>query len=468
MIETRQQNIQRSEPRLNGRFTAVFAAVALYLSVGSNQEAQAGALEQNQYKLPPAAEKISQMTLGDLANPFRGETAMLYVHKVRAGENLGGIAKQFLLEESRYKEIMTLNGIENPSKLKVGQALYLILQGEQIAANFDADVVAFPSMDGRIMHLFSYKPGKEINTDILLNSFYPGIDEEQKNFIKQLNRIGRIVPAGKSLWLPWAKTGLEKPTAEVDDNPKTVEQDYIVHKITSGQTLTAIAIKYFGDKHRVGEIAEFNGIKDPGKIKVGQEIKIPIVKPEKKEEVKPTSPKKSPNIPNRDFFRERLPKPQTLLAGNLPAEILNGVDPFLVQAIIQKESVGNPNALGQDGEIGLMQIKPSTAKWIAEKVELPIPTREELFNPRVNIKYGTAYFAWILKRNAGNVEHALMEYNMGPGDFAELKAQNGGDIPSWEVPRYAKIVQEYRRRGVVAFSLEKENTGESHLPVKKV
>jgi soluble lytic murein transglycosylase-like protein len=45
-------------------------------------------------------------------------------------------------------------------------------------------------------------------------------------------------------------------------------------------------------------------------------------------------------------------------------------DPVLVLAIIKTESSFNPLAIGGVGEIGLMQIRPETAEWIAKKKDL--------------------------------------------------------------------------------------------------
>ena len=43
---------------------------------------------------------------------------------------------------------------------------------------------------------------------------------------------------------------------------------------------------------------------------------------------------------------------------------MNGVSPALVHAVIQVESNYKPNSKGRAGEIGLMQIKPATARMM--------------------------------------------------------------------------------------------------------
>ena len=79
----------------------------------------------------------------------------------------------------------------------------------------------------------------------------------------------------------------------------------------------------------------------------------------------------------------------------------------LVFAIVQVESGGNPRAVGRAGEIGLMQIKPATAKMMGYD-----GSDEGLFHPETNIFFGTSYLAWW--RDKGySVEEIAAGYNAG-------------------------------------------------------
>jgi soluble lytic murein transglycosylase-like protein len=80
----------------------------------------------------------------------------------------------------------------------------------------------------------------------------------------------------------------------------------------------------------------------------------------------------------------------------------------LVAAIIHVESKGNPNVVGRAGEIGLMQIKLQTARGLGYR-----GTRQGLFHPATNVRYGTAYLGLALKRARGNLCHAASLYQMG-------------------------------------------------------
>jgi soluble lytic murein transglycosylase len=95
------------------------------------------------------------------------------------------------------------------------------------------------------------------------------------------------------------------------------------------------------------------------------------------------------------------------------------VDPFLVRAVIWRESRFNPNATGEAGERGLMQVMGIAASdWvIAEKIKQFQET--DLFDPKTNIQAGTWYLARGLRRwkeTDNPIPFALAEYNAGRGN----------------------------------------------------
>ena len=85
-----------------------------------------------------------------------------------------------------------------------------------------------------------------------------------------------------------------------------------------------------------------------------------------------------------------------------------GVNPALIASMITVESGGKATAHGAAGEVGLMQVLPSTGKWIAD-VSLG-----ELTVPSVNIRTGTAYLRYCIDRKGGNVAAGVAGYNYGP------------------------------------------------------
>ena len=93
-----------------------------------------------------------------------------------------------------------------------------------------------------------------------------------------------------------------------------------------------------------------------------------------------------------------------------------GVDPMLVAAIIRTESHFREDAVSPKGALGLMQIMPETARWIAEQLNLGLLTEEQIMAPEINIKLGTWYLASLLKEFNGRVDVAVAAYNGGRGN----------------------------------------------------
>jgi len=129
----------------------------------------------------------------------------------------------------------------------------------------------------------------------------------------------------------------------------------------------------------------------------------------------------------RSRFREKLERTGGALADGLwnvayPTGLIptiklsatNGVDPFLVAAIIREESQYDWKAVSRVGAIGLMQVMPTTASAVAQQHHLPNVSREDLFDQEVNIRIGVRYVEQLLAQFSGNVVQAIAAYNAGP------------------------------------------------------
>ncbi|GAX89499.1 lytic transglycosylase domain-containing protein [Effusibacillus lacus] len=90
------------------------------------------------------------------------------------------------------------------------------------------------------------------------------------------------------------------------------------------------------------------------------------------------------------------------------------VDPMLVAAIIRVESKFKEDDVSRAGAIGLMQLMPQTAEWIAEQSGLAYDNPDDLAQPQINIRLGSWYIAYLEQRFNGNRIAAIAAYNSGP------------------------------------------------------
>lgn len=89
------------------------------------------------------------------------------------------------------------------------------------------------------------------------------------------------------------------------------------------------------------------------------------------------------------------------------------IEPALVASLIRMESRFLPSAVSPVGAVGLMQLMPGTAEELARKVTGSSVTRAELFEPEINIRYGTRYLADRVADFRGEWFPAICSYNAG-------------------------------------------------------
>jgi len=111
------------------------------------------------------------------------------------------------------------------------------------------------------------------------------------------------------------------------------------------------------------------------------------------------------------------------------------IEPCLIASVIHAESRFRANSISNKGAIGLMQLMPRTAKYMAVKLGMGENIIENLTEPAINIKIGTAYLAYLLER-FDDERTAIMAYNAGEGnvrrwlandDFAKTVTRIGED-----------------------------------------
>lgn len=124
------------------------------------------------------------------------------------------------------------------------------------------------------------------------------------------------------------------------------------------------------------------------------------------------------------------------------------LDPWLLLAMAQVESNFNTQLVGSYGEIGVLQILPSTGKYIAKELNIAAFSADILFDIALNVRFSAFYLAKCFELTAGwddlVIDHssrALLAYNRGP--TAVLRDLKGGVNPE---NGYATVVQQKRLR----------------------
>jgi soluble lytic murein transglycosylase len=137
------------------------------------------------------------------------------------------------------------------------------------------------------------------------------------------------------------------------------------------------------------------------------------------------------------------------------------LDPSLIAAVIYTESHFRDQT-SHAGAKGLMQITPTTAKYIARLSGGSAFQLEDLSDPQVNIAYGSYYLRYLIERYGGNEVLALAAYNGGEGNVdrwigeasAEERALKVADIPFPETKAYVRKVEAAKRDYRTKYSRE--------------
>ncbi|HZV75845.1 MAG TPA: lytic transglycosylase domain-containing protein [Conexibacter sp.] len=129
------------------------------------------------------------------------------------------------------------------------------------------------------------------------------------------------------------------------------------------------------------------------------------------------------------------------------------LDPSLIAGVIYAESKF-VDSTSSAGALGLMQLLPDTARFIAGRSGGTAFTTKDLSTPEINIAYGSWYLRYLLDRYGGDEVLALAAYNGGMGNVDRWVAEAGArgerlkvaDIPFPETRAYVERVLDARSR----------------------
>ena len=127
----------------------------------------------------------------------------------------------------------------------------------------------------------------------------------------------------------------------------------------------------------------------------------------------------------------------------------NNIDVAWTYAIVRRESSFMPDAASHAGALGLMQVMPGTARYLAKKKV----KRNSLFNPNRNVELGTQYMRYLMDKMDNNPILATASYNAGWRRVKQWLPEKGNvpldlwieTIPYKETRNYVMAVLAYQQ-----------------------
>jgi soluble lytic murein transglycosylase len=115
------------------------------------------------------------------------------------------------------------------------------------------------------------------------------------------------------------------------------------------------------------------------------------------------------------------------------------IDYRLVLAVMKVESNFKSNAISKKGARGLLQIKPSLARYVSKETGVAIKSPKCLDEPEKNIRIGVSHLSWLMEKFE-NINTALHAYNVGWGRIKPSTSEEDG--PDTRFTR--KVLTEYQ------------------------
>lgn len=194
--------------------------------------------------------------------------------------------------------------------------------------------------------------------------------------------------------------------------PGDSSSTYVVRR---GDTLSEIALR---SGTSVRALARANRLSDPNLIRVGQRLRVPSGAPTASRTVSPPAAAPSGDV-------------EDLLVSHA---LSHAVDPALVKAVAWQESGWQQSAVSSKGAVGVMQVIPSTARFVNGSLG---GGNLRLRRVSDNIHLGVMYLRHMLDVT-GSERRALAAYYSGPGNVR-------GRLEPYQ-RRYVRSVEALKRR----------------------
>ncbi|MEX1156393.1 MAG: LysM peptidoglycan-binding domain-containing protein [Chloroflexota bacterium] len=295
---------------------------------------------------------------------------------VRRGDTLSQIA---VTQGVSVADLMRLNGIVNPNRIQVGQRI-LVAAAAPSGSSAPAPVVHRVA-SGENLTVIARRYGSTIGAIVAANGI------ANPSFLRVGQRL-TIPGAAASSGSAAAASAPSAPSGSSAPAP-------VVHRVASGENLTVIARRYGST---IGAIVAANGIANPSFLRVGQRLTIPGAAASSGSAAAASA--MAALVAARDPIRR-------IIVAEATAQ---GVPVAFALALAWQESGWQPTVVSSAGAVGVMQLTPPTADWVASTM-LGGPVN--LADPASNVRAGVRLLRHYFERYGGDRAMVLAAYYQG-------------------------------------------------------
>ena len=298
---------------------------------------------------------------------------------VLPGDTLSQIALENGVTVAQLRE---LNGIADPNRIYAGQRLRVTG-----TAPVDSAVTALPQPKVHVV-------GSGENLTFIAKRYGSTIAA-----IAKANGIANpsFLRVGQRLTIPGSTATAPPPPPSSPPKPAAPAAAPMVHVVGSGENLTFIAKRYGST---IAAIAKANGIANPSFLRVGQRLTIPGA-----------TVAAVGAVAKMPSGMSALVAARAGIGDSIRAEAkAQGVPVAFALAVAWQESGWQAGVVSHAGAVGVMQLTPPTADWVAATM---LGHGIDLYDARSNIQAGVRLLRHYLDRYHGDRALALAAYYQG-------------------------------------------------------